>query len=112
MIVGYYYGSLVYADLCRGHESMLKNGKQIIQVTRETLQIWAGHLYESFVDMDSVKHNVCIVSALVRTMCYMTNSSGLSEDEDTELEQVMIVGKCIVDIHHTSFSIWPDGFHY
>lgn len=61
MVVGYYYGTLIYIDLCRRLNTMLTYGKQSMQAPRGKFQIWANHILEKVLDRDIVEHEVCIV---------------------------------------------------
>lgn len=60
MAVGYYWGSLVYTDLCRGQNMAQTYGELFMKVTSEKFQKWLNDLHEKCLDKDKVKHFMCL----------------------------------------------------
>lgn len=64
MQVGYYCGSLVYADLHYRQNTKQMDGDQSIESAKETFQKCANHLYEKAVDTGNNEHDLFIELAL------------------------------------------------
>lgn len=65
MIANYYYGFLVYSDLCCHRSFPLAFNEQLIKAfTKVTFQMWANHLFEKILDGDIAEQDVCAETAL------------------------------------------------
>lgn len=105
MVVGYYFGLLIYIDPCRLQDTTLTYCEQLTEVTRETFQKWENY-HKIVVDKDNVKQTVWIVPALFCAMPYSKGGRYLTANEDQELEHVRNVSKNSVKFFYTCF---PDG---
>lgn len=76
-VVGYYFGSLLYANLNKERETTNIYRQGLLQVTAETFQWWSNELPEMLIKRNGIEHEIQIVSALVCAMQCTSQSSYL-----------------------------------
>lgn len=60
-MIGYYYGSLIYANRTIGRQETKTYGKSVLLVNFEVFQKWPNELSEKVMAMNRAEHKVWIV---------------------------------------------------
>lgn len=99
MIVDYYYGSLVLAELCCPQNITLTYGKVFVVNSKATFQKWASHLQEKITDRNKDELIVWIGTVPLGAMHHINKCKYFLGDDSLELEAAINVCENDVALH-------------